>query len=150
MVIALLFAFGLISATVIVYLLGTLASFAHLSRVRQRKKGKPGRLASEVQIARVVSVLLLLHLIESGIWAGFYRVSGVLPDFETAIYFSITSYTTVGYGDILLSPPWRLLGPIEAAVGILMFGWSTGIVVAAITRIYSLQAAGDSKYVSKE
>ena len=71
-----------------------------------------------------------------GVWAGFYRLSGVLLDLETAIYFSITSYTTVGYGDIVLKAPWRLLGPIEAAIGILMFGWSTSVMVAAISRIY--------------
>jgi hypothetical protein len=55
---------------------------------------------------------------------------------ETAIYFSLTSYTTIGYGDIVLPPSDRLLGPMEGAVGILMFGWSTGIMAAAITRIY--------------
>ncbi len=132
----LLFAFGLICVTVIIHALGTLEAFAHLSRVWQRRRGNQGRLTSEIQIVRVVSVLLLLHLVEAGVWAGVFRVSGVLPDIETAIYFSITSYTTVGYGDVLLPAPWRLLGPIEAAVGILMFGWSTGIMVAAITRIY--------------
>jgi hypothetical protein len=136
MTLALLFAFGLISVTVIIHALGTLEAFAHLSRVWQRRKEKQGRLTSEIQIVRVVSVLLLLHLVEAAAWAGFFRVSGVLPDIETAIYFSITSYTTVGYGDVVLPAPWRLLGPIEGAVGILMFGWSTGIMVAALTRIY--------------
>jgi hypothetical protein len=136
MAMSLLFAFGLTSVTVVIHALGTLEAFAHLSRVWQRRKGTHGLLISEIQIVRVVSVLLLLHLVEGGVWAGFFRVSGVLPDIETAIYFSITSYTTVGYGDVLLPAPWRFLGPIEAAVGILMFGWSTGIMVAAITRFY--------------
>src|SRR5262249_59713227 len=102
----------------------------------QRRKGNQGLLTSEIQIVRVVGILLLLHLVEAGVWAGFFRVAGVLPDLETAIYFSITSYTTVGYRDVLLPASWRLLRPTEAAVGILMFGWSTGIMVAAITRIY--------------
>ena len=56
---------------------------------------------------------------------------------ETAMYFSLTSYTTLGYGDVVLPPSARLLGPIEGAVGILMFGWSTGIMVTAISRIYA-------------
>ena len=55
------------------------------------------------------------------------------------MYFSITSYTTVGYGDVVLPASWRLLGPIEGAVGILMFGWSTAILVMALTRIYASQ-----------
>jgi hypothetical protein len=61
---------------------------------------------------------------------------GGLPDLESATYFSLTSYTTVGYGDVVLPERWRLLGPIEAAVGILMLGWSTGILVAVIGTIY--------------
>jgi hypothetical protein len=131
----LLFAFGLISATVLIHALGTWETIAYLDRFWSQKNRNRGFLVIELLILRVVSVMLMLHLIEAGIWAGFYRISGILPEFETAIYFSITSYTTVGYGDVVLAAPWRLLGPIEAAVGILMFGWSTAIIVATITRI---------------
>jgi hypothetical protein len=102
-------------------------------------------LATEIQIVRVVSILLLLHLVEAGSWALFYRMSGSFADLETAIYFSMTSYTTVGYGDVVLPAPWRLLGPIEAAVGILMFGWSTAIIVAAITRIHGNRSPGGAE-----
>ena len=135
MIIPLLFAFGLVCATVLIHALGTWEAVVYLARVWSHRKRNQGRLATEIQVVRVVSFLLLLHLAEAGIWAAFYRISGLLPEFETAVYFSITSYTTVGYGDVVLPPPWRVLGPIEAAVGILMFGWSTAIIVAAITRI---------------
>lgn len=64
---------------------------------------------------------------------------------ETAIYFSLSSYTTVGYGDVVLPVSWRFLGPFEAAVGILMFGWSTGIMVTVLSRIY-----GERLHVSSE
>lgn len=136
MIVQLVVAFGLISATVVIHALGTLEAITHLARVWQKRKGNQGLLTLEIQMVRVVSVLLLLHLVEAGVWAGFYVISGVMPDMETAIYFSITSYTTVGYGDVVLPASWRLLGPIEAAVGILMFGWSTGIMVTALTRTY--------------
>jgi voltage-gated potassium channel Kch len=115
--------------------LGTWEAIAYQARVWSHRKQNQGFLATEILIVRVVSAMLLVHLVEAGVWAGFYRISVILPDFETAIYFSITSYTTVGYGDVVLPSPWRLLGPIEAAVGILMFGWSTAIIVAAVTRI---------------
>jgi hypothetical protein len=131
----LLFAFGLISATVLIHALGAMTTIAYLARVWSQKKPNQGFWAIESLILRVVSVMLMLHFIEAGIWAGVYRISGVIPEFETAIYFSFTSYTTVGYGDVVLPAPWRLLGPIEAAVGILMFGWSTAILVATISRI---------------
>jgi hypothetical protein len=74
---------------------------------------------------------------EAVVWALFFRLVGGLPDLETAIYFSLTSYTTVGYGDVVLPAPWRLLGPIEATVGVLMLGWSTGILVAVIRPLFS-------------
>jgi hypothetical protein len=136
MILQLVVAFGLICATVIVHALGTLEAIAHLGRTWRQRKQHRRRMTAEIQIVRVISVLLLLHLAEAGIWAGFYRLSGLLPDMETAIYFSITSYTTVGYGDVVLPAPWRLLGPVEAAIGILMFGWSTAVMVAVINRVY--------------
>jgi hypothetical protein len=83
-----------------------------------------------------VGSLLLLHLAEAIVWALFFRLVGGLPDLESAVYFSLTSYTTVGYGDLVLPAPWRLLGPIEAAVGVLMLGWSTGILVIVIGVTY--------------
>lgn len=143
MIMQLLVAFGLTCATVIVHALGTLAAISHLAHIWRKKKQHPGRLASEIQIVQVVSVLLLLHLAEAGVWAVMYRFFGLLPDMETAIYFSITSYTTVGYGDVVLPAPWRLLGPFEAAVGILMFGWSTGVMVTVISRIYGSRLQAD-------
>lgn len=136
MILPLLLALVLTCVTVIIHAFGTLEAVAYLSRVWQRKKGDHSSFVSVLQILRVVTVLLLLHWVEAGIWAGFFLASGALPDLETAVYFSLTSYTTLGYGDVVLPKSWRLLGPFEGAVGILMFGWSTGIIVAAITRIY--------------
>jgi hypothetical protein len=89
-------------------------------------------------LTRLVSLLLVLHLVEMVVWAAAYVAGNVLPDFEAALYYSLKSYTTVGYGDVLPSVSWRLLGPIEAAVGILMLGWSTSIIVAAVQRIQNV------------
>ena len=136
MIMQFVLAFGLICATVVIHALGTLEAITHIARRWRQRKSHPGLLASELQVVRLVSVLLLLHMAEAGIWAGLYVIAGLLPDLETAVYFSITSYTTVGYGDVVLPVSSRLLGPIEAAVGILMFGWSTGIMVTALSRIY--------------
>ena len=77
------------------------------------------------------------------VWAAFFVLIGALPDIELAMYFSLTSYTTVGYGDVLLPEPWRLLGPLEAAVGVLMLGWSTGILVAVIGQLFKSETAGE-------
>ena len=129
-------ALGLTAITVIIHGVGALASGRRVTGLWTRRKDPPGRLGAELLMAQLVGALLLLHLAEAIVWALFYVLVGALPDLETAAYFSLTSYTTVGYGDVVLPPAWRLLGPIEAAVGVLMLGWSTGILVVVIGVIY--------------
>ena len=129
-------ALGLTAITVIIHGLGAAVAARRATRLWAHRRDRPGRLGAERLLVRLVSALLLLHLTEAVVWAIFYLLVGALPDLETAAYFSLTSYTTVGYGDVTLPKPWRLLGPLEAAVGILMLGWSTGILVAVIGMIY--------------
>jgi voltage-gated potassium channel len=129
-------ALGLTVVTVIIHDAGTMAATGRAIRGRDRSTSRRGRLAVERLMAELVGTLLLLHLAEAIVWALFLVWIGGLPDLETAMYFSLTSYTTVGYGDVLLPPRWRLLGPIEAAVGVLMLGWSTGILIAVIGATY--------------
>jgi hypothetical protein len=136
MIVQLLVALGLTVVTVLLHALGTFEAIWHVSRLQQTGTSQPRLLAREVQVVRVVSLLLLLHLAESAVWALYYFAASLLADVETAFYFSLTSYTTLGYGDVVLPPRARILGPIEGAVGILTFGWSTAIMVAAIPRIY--------------
>jgi hypothetical protein len=129
-------ALGLTAITVIIHGIGAVASGRRVMGLWTRRGDRPGRLGAELLMAQLVGALLLLHLAEAVVWALFYVLIGALPDLETAAYFSLTSYTTVGYGDVVLPEAWRLLGPIEAAVGVLMLGWSTGILVVVIGVIY--------------
>jgi voltage-gated potassium channel len=132
----LLAALGLATVTVIIHGVGTVAVTGRVVRLWRGGLARHGRLGAEVLMAQLVGLLLLLHLAEAMVWALFFVLVGELPDLESAAYFSLTSYTTVGYGDVVLPAPWRLLGPVEAAVGVLMLGWSTGILVAVIGIIY--------------
>lgn len=86
-------------------------------------------------IVRVAWWLVTLHLIQIVIWAIYFRVQGCLPDFETALYFSGVSYSTLGYGDVVLPHDWRMLGPAEGLTGILMCGFSTGFFFAIVHRL---------------
>jgi hypothetical protein len=129
-------ALGLTAVTVVVHGTGTEAAREGVIRLWTRRRNRPRRLGAELVMAELVSLLLLLHLAEALVWALFFRVVGGLPDLESAVYFSLTTYTTVGYGDIVLPAPWRLLGPLEAAVGVLMLGWSTAILVTTIGMIW--------------
>jgi len=88
-------------------------------------------------LVRVVYGLLLLHLLQITVWAAFYQWGGCFPDFETSFYFSATSYSTVGYGDVLLAPRWRILGSVEAVTGVLMFGWSTGVLFTVAQQVHA-------------
>jgi ion channel len=78
--------------------------------------------------------LLLIHLAEIFIWGLFYFWEDCLPDAQSAFYFSGVTYTTVGYGDLVLPKPWRMLAPLEALTGALMFGLSTGLFFAVVSR----------------
>lgn len=87
-------------------------------------------------LVRITWWLILVHVLEILVWAGFYVGAGCLPDSETALYFSGVTYTTLGYGDVVLKEPWRILGPIEGLTGILMCALSTGLFFAVVSRIH--------------
>jgi hypothetical protein len=80
--------------------------------------------------------IVLLHLAEISLWAGFYVWRNAMPDLASALYFSAVTYTTTGYGDLVLLAGWRLVGAVEALTGILMCGWSTGFFFAIVNRLY--------------
>jgi hypothetical protein len=84
----------------------------------------------------VAAWMILLHLLEIAVWAAFYDWKGAMAGMQSAFYFSMVTYTTTGYGDLVLPPEWRLLGGIEALTGILMAGWSTGFFFAVASRLH--------------
>ena len=89
----------------------------------------------------VFTVLLASHLTQAALWAVAYFVIGGFTDMATALYFSLSSYTTVGFADVVLPQHLRLLGPLESATGVLMFGWSTGYIFAFATRMLAAQSS---------
>jgi hypothetical protein len=78
--------------------------------------------------------LILIHFVEISVWGLFYVWQGCMPDYESAFYLSGASYTAADYGDLVLPKPWRLLGAVEAVTGILMYGLSTGLFFAVVSR----------------
>jgi len=132
-----LLALALAIVTVVLHAVGTVHVVIPVTGVWRQNVDSPVQPRPVWTLTRLVGMLLVLHLLEMAVWAAAYSAAGVFADFETSFYFSIKSYTTVGYGDVLPPTSWRLLGPIEAAVGVLMLGWSTSIIVAAVQRIYN-------------
>lgn len=87
----------------------------------------------------VAGWMIFFHLVEITVWALFYFWKDAMPDVQSALYFSAVTYTTTGYGDLVLPEEWRLVGGVEALTGILMCGWSTGFFFAAVNRMYGAQ-----------
>jgi hypothetical protein len=86
-------------------------------------------------------VLLMLHALEAFLWALLYLVlpaQAGLKNLHEAFYFSLVTFTTLGYGDITLNSRWQLLAGIEGMVGIVVFGLSTAILFAVIQRYWKI------------
>ena len=83
----------------------------------------------------VAGWIILLHVAEITVWAVAYTMMHAMPDLQSGLYFSAVTYTTTGYGDLLLPDRWRLVGAVEALTGILMCGWSTGFFFAVLSKM---------------
>jgi Ion channel len=92
----------------------------------------------------VAAWTVLIHLIEIAVWAFFYAWNHGMPDLQSALYFSAVTYTTTGYGDLVLPKEWRLVGGVEALTGILMCGLSTGLFFAVFAKVFGLTRGGST------
>lgn len=131
MVWKLLIAWALMALCVVIHAAGITSALGWL-----RRRTSPRHFWPLTRLfIRVAGLMILLHLGEVLVWAGFYVLKGAIPDMQSAIYFSAVTYTTTGYGDVVLPEGWRLVGGVEALTGILMCGWSTGFFFAVVSRM---------------
>ena len=123
-----------ISATVLVHTIGLIA----LSRAMGRliRWWRLHRHASGRTVAMVATVLgvFLIHTVEVWMWAAAYIALGPIQSFQDALYFSTVTFSTIGYGDLIIGPEWRLFASLEGINGFLLIGWSTAYLVSASTR----------------
>lgn len=137
---ALLVAFGITGLCVVIHVMGIAILGEEMLRWRERIQ-KPISFPFAAALLMVIfGAIIFLHVVEATIWAVCFYVGGLFPTFETALYCSLTSYSTAGYGDVLLPPKWRLLGTIEAVSGVLLCGLSAAFLFAVINII--LRARG--------
>jgi MFS family permease len=134
---------GLASAmvvlTVIIHFLGLLLLIRLMER-HGRRVDHWHRVARQ-SVLLVVALLgiVFLHTLEIWAYAALYMGLGVLDGLEPALYFSTVSFTSLGYGDIVLGPEWRILGAIEAANGLILFGWSTAFLISLMGKLRALE-----------
>ncbi len=89
-----------------------------------------------------VSVLMVAHLVEVLVWSLAYAIVRAAPPGTDLIYFAFVNYTTLGYGDVTPVERWRLLGPMTAMNGVLLFGWSTAVIFEVLRRARKSDAMG--------
>jgi len=126
----------MIVMTTIVHGCFAAAGVAALQRQYARRRRRITSIRATVVLAVFVLWLFLASIVEIWIWAGLYRHLGVIESLEEALYFSTVTFTTLGYGDVVLAAPWRLVASFEAANGLFLFGWSTALVFAVAQRFY--------------
>ena len=98
-----------------------------------------GQLMKAALVSGLTAWMFLAIVIEAWAWALlylFHPLITTLPDLETAFYFSMVTFSTVGYGDVVLTGNWRTLASIQAANGMIIFGWTTALIFVFIQRVY--------------
>ncbi len=106
---------------------------------REELEQNPSRRRFALLMLTLFAGILLLHVIQTSLWAVFYYTQELFSDFETSLYFSMVSFTTIGYGDVLLPRHWRLLGVIEGFMGVLLCGVSTAFIFAVVNVLLQLR-----------
>jgi voltage-gated potassium channel len=129
----------LVTLTLWIQCLG-IAELIHMARASiERGAARLSALRAAILMIRFSILVIILHFLQILLWSAFYRWL-CLPSWESSFYFSATSYSTVGYGDIVLPRVWRLLGPVESVTGVLMCGISVSCLFALATRLIEREA----------
>jgi hypothetical protein len=130
---------GMIIVITIIHAMFMIGGF----RAIEWKVTRFGRARSEIMRAIFISVfatwMFLAIVIEAWLWALVYLYNPLiksLPDIATAFYFSMVTFTSLGYGDVVLTGQWRTLASIQAANGVIVFGWTTALIFYFIQQMY--------------
>jgi ion channel len=99
----------------------------------RRSPSRPLLYLAGVMIATSL-VLMAAHILEVFAWSVAYAIVNAAPDDASLVYFAFVNYTTLGYGDVTPLAKWRLLGPMTAMNGVLMFGWSTALIFEVLIK----------------
>jgi len=130
-----LVALFLTGATVFIHGLGMKWVRLYLSRSLAIAESKLRSKSHLLTMVGIIWIMLVTHSVEILTWAIFYRLRGVIPQWVSAVYFSLASYTTLGESSITLPVHWQGLGGFEAMVAMLMFGWSIAMLATVLLKL---------------
>jgi len=130
---------AIVAICLVVHVTGILLMAEWLLTRREYFERNVTRLHFGLLIISLFSGVLFLHLIQTALWALFYYMQGLFSDLETSLYFSMVSFATIGYGDVLLPRTWRLLGVVEGFSGVILCGISTAFIFAVVNAMLQLR-----------
>ncbi len=131
----LLVALVLTGATVFIHGLGMQGVRLYFNRSQAPAEAQPRSKSHLLTMVGIVWIMIVTHSVEIVIWALFYRLRGLIPQWVSAVYFSIASYTTLGESSITLPAHWQGLGGFEAMTAMLMFGWSMAMLATVLLKL---------------
>ena len=133
MLVQLLVGSAVSALNIIVHALVTMAAIGIARAAARRNTPSPLLYLAGVMIATSL-VLMAAHTLEVFVWSVAYAIVNAAPDDANLVYFAFVNYTTLGYGDVTPLAKWRLLGPMTAMNGVLMFGWSTALIFEVLIK----------------
>lgn len=138
-------AFAIVAISVVLHMTALVLFAEWLFKRKALVYGFPGLKNHLFVLIAVFAVVIFLHLAEAAVWATFYWWQNLFESFETALYFSLISYTTIGFGDVVLPKTWRLLGAVEGVSGVLLCGVSTAFIFAVVTVLFRARIQGGTE-----
>ena len=125
----------LVLATVAVHVVGMSIALRWLAAMEIDPRHTSTAARRAAIVGGIVLVMFVATLLESLLWAGTYLALDAIQSFRQSAYFSMVTYTTLGYGDVVLGEEWQLLSSLQAANGVIIFGWTTAVIVVCINEL---------------
>lgn len=136
MIIPLMIGCTTVFLTMVIQLSAVVQMLRYLFKVvREAEAGSVSGTKTTYVIGVIMIILFIGHMVQVAVWAGLFKSLGEFEDYATAFYHSLVNFASLGYGDIVMSEEWRLLGAIEASAGVLMFGLSAGAMLSIMSFI---------------
>jgi Ion channel len=129
----------MVAITTLIHFFGLILLMRFMSGAHARLRNHPSRVLQASMIMIAVFGLFALHTVQIWSYAALYRLLGELASFEEALYFATVTFVSLGYGDVVLTPTWRVLSAIEGANGVILIAWSTAFLISVTNRLRVLE-----------
>jgi len=130
---------GMVALTVTIHFFGLLALLRFLRHRGVHFRTQESIVGQGALILVVIFGIFAIHTVEIWTYALLYVLTGAQPSFDQALYFSTVTFASLGYGDVVLTPRWRMVSAIEAANGVILFAWSTAFLLSVMGRLKALE-----------